>query len=349
MHWSMPKVLTAAAVLACAGQAHAEVWIGAEAPVAFVTSDAQRDLFEPGFLPAAAVFAGPENLGVGLRVRAGFLSDDSATVEGRKDPGKAGLVSTTMTIRGHITDGWIEGAAGAGLTGDTFAPTFEVAAGWSFKQKSFEIGPSARYVRVVSTNAMNAFGSADLVLVGIDVGFGRARQRRHVATQIAAVQRVAPAPKPVAVRIARDPDRLVDTDGSCLSDLVACRVVSDAIEVQSDRIILDERVLFDFDRARVRTAGRKLVQEVVDLWKANPTWTHVTVEGHTDVRGPDEYNASLGELRAERVRRVMIDLGAPESIDVVGVGRARPRDPGRDEDAHHRNRRVEFVIERSVP
>lgn len=114
-------------------------------------------------------------------------------------------------------------------------------------------------------------------------------------------------------------------------------------------MLLDERLLFDFNRARVRTAGRTLVHTVVDMWKANPSWLRITIEGHTDVRGSDAYNVKLGEQRASRVRELMLKLGAPASIDVVGVGRARPRESGHDEAAHTRNRRVEFVIERRTP
>lgn len=358
------RALAAAIVLAWAGPAQAQVWFGAEAPFAFATSDTQRDMFEPGFLPAAGVYAGSPRLALGLRVRAGFLSDGSAPAsEGRKDPGTAGLVSTTLAARVRVSDAWLETAAGGGLTGRTLAPTFEVALGWTFARSKLEIGPSARYVRVVSTNAMDTFGTADLVLVGLDMTFGasRARAATPVREQPADVVQVAsepqvekralaaqPAAPPPVVPVQVDDDRVADEDASCIHDLVGCTPPA-GMEVQEDRIILDERVLFDFDRARVRTAGRKLVHTVVEMWKAHPTWTKVTIEGHTDVRGSDAYNVKLGELRANRVRDLMLELGAPSAIDVVGVGRARPRDTGHDEAAHSRNRRVEFVIERSVP
>lgn len=351
----------AAAVLACAGPAHAQVWFSAEAPLAFATSDTQRDLFEPGFLPAAGIYAGAPRAAVGLRLRAGFLADGSAPAsEGREDPGTAGLVSTTVAGRVRLSDGWVEAAAGGGVTGRTLAPTFELAVGWTFARTAIELGPSARYVRIVSTNKMDAFGSADLVLVGLDLRFGssarqdtpRAREVR-VATVPAAVKveqaaPVAAPPPPAVVPPAPEGDVLADLDASCTQNGTGC-VPPEGMEVQHDRIILEERVLFDFNRARVHTAGRTLVHTVVEMWKANPTWERITIEGHTDVRGTDAYNVKLGELRARRVRDVMLKLGAPSSIEVIGVGRARPRDPGQNEAAHTRNRRVEFVIERRVP
>ncbi len=351
----------AAAVLVCAGPAHAQVWFSAEAPLAFAASDTQRDLFEPGFLPAAGIYAGASRAAVGLRLRAGFLADGSAPAsEGREDPGTAGLVSTTLAGRVRLSNGWVEAAAGGGVTGSTLAPTFELAVGWTFARTAIELGPSARYVRIVSTNEMDAFGSADLVLVGLDLRFGSSARRdtpREREVRVAAVPAVAKveprvvAPPPPAVPpppVEPEGDVLADLDASCTQNGTGC-VPPEGMEVQHDRIILEERVLFDFNRARVRTAGRTLVHTVVEMWKANPTWERITIEGHTDVRGSDAYNVKLGELRARRVRDLMMKLGAPSSIEVIGVGRARPRDPGQDEAAHTRNRRVEFVIERRVP
>ncbi len=345
------RYLAAALIVACAGNARAEVWLGAEAPFAFATSETQKGLFDPGFLPAAGVYAGGRRAALGLRLRAGFLSDSSTPASaGREDPGTAGLVSTTLAGRVRVADGWLELAAGGGITGRALAPTVELAAGWTFARTSIEVGPCARYVRVVSTSAMDAFGSADLVLVGLDVRFGRSAAPRPIRSM--PVERVAtPVAPPVEVvqpePVQPDPVRLVDVDTSCADDGVGC--APEGMEVHEDRIILDERVLFDFDRARVRHAGRALVREVVDMWKAHPGWVRITIEGHTDVRGTDEYNVWLGEERARRVRDLMLRFGAPDAIDVVGVGRARPRDPGHSEAAHSRNRRVEFVIERRLP
>jgi outer membrane protein OmpA-like peptidoglycan-associated protein len=358
----MTRYLAAAAVLACVGPAEAQVWFGAEAPLALATSDTQRELFAPGFLPAAGIYAGHRNAALGLRVRAGFLADAATPAPGdHQDPGAAGLVSSTLAGRLRVGAVWLEAAAGGGVTGHTLAPTFEFAAGWTVLASKLELGPSARYVRVVSTDPMNAFGTAELVLLGVDVKLGRSRARAHAtdkprAVRVAAVAGdrsepgsvAAPAPVTPPVPITADDDRLVDSDTTCLEDLVGCDV-PEGMEVHVDRIILDERVLFDLDRARVKSAGRDLVRKVVELWKANPTWVRMTIEGHTDVRGRDTYNLALSELRARRVRAIMLELGAPDAIDIVGFGRSRPRDLGHDEAAHRRNRRVEFVIERRLP
>lgn len=70
----------------------------------------------------------------------------------------------------------------------------------------------------------------------------------------------------------------------------------------------------------------------------------VTVEGNTDERGTDEYNITLGNRRADAVRRYLVNLGIPENqITIVSYGRERPADPGHTEQAWAKNRRADFV------
>ena len=77
--------------------------------------------------------------------------------------------------------------------------------------------------------------------------------------------------------------------------------------------------------------------------KSNEGWGTVTVEGHCDERGSEEYNLALGDRRANAVRRYLIDLGVPASrLRTVSFGEARPAVPGHDENAWRYNRRAEF-------
>jgi outer membrane protein OmpA-like peptidoglycan-associated protein len=112
-----------------------------------------------------------------------------------------------------------------------------------------------------------------------------------------------------------------------------------------NRIVLEERVLFDLMRARVKHAARPVLQAIVDLWKQHSDWDKMIIEGHADVRGTVEYNQWLSQKRADRVREYLIGLGMPpERVQAIGYGKSRPRDPGDSETAHQRNRRVEFVV-----
>ena len=345
----MTKQTVAVALLAVAlaTPGYAEVWLGADAPLAVAISDGQRGVFRPGLLPSGGIYVGRGPLAVGLRMRAGFLRDGGATATDREDPSTGGLFSTTLAARLNVRGVWFEATAGGGITGTTFAPTFELAAGISFTNERFELGPSARYVQVRSTDSMDSFGTAELLLVGLDVRFGGKPQR--VRQVIAAAPRREPAIEAPVVAIDRDDDVVVDLDASCAHDLTACPL-PEGMEILHDRIILDERVLFDFGRARVRTHGRKLVRTIVELWKMNAGWERITIEGHADTRGTDDYNRALSERRAQRVRELMVELGSDAvQVEAVGLGKSRPRDTGHDDRAHQRNRRVEFVIDRRMP
>ena len=71
----------------------------------------------------------------------------------------------------------------------------------------------------------------------------------------------------------------------------------------------------------------------------------MSVEGHADTRGPEDFNMNLSRRRADRVRHEMIDLGMPaDKITSKGLGETVPLVEGESEEARQTNRRVEFVI-----
>jgi outer membrane protein OmpA-like peptidoglycan-associated protein len=341
------KLLLASALLAAGpSEAHADGWVVAEAPAAVAVSDAQSGAFRAGVMPALGFYTDNGTTALGVRLRAGILRNGPAPGGHLSDPGVGGLGTAGVALRFASHGLWIEGVAGGGITGRDLVPSVEAGVGWDFAAGSVDLGPSARYVRVVSRDAMAAFGSADLVLVGVDVRFGKARPPRLPRVAIAApVVRAAP-PAVVPAALERDPDRAVEREASCATDPDGCEIAQH-IFLRDDRIVLDERVLFDLDRARVKSRGRELIGEIAKAWRAHPEWRRMSIEGHADVRGSDEYNLALSQHRAERVRAVFVDLGfSRDRMDAVGYGRSRPRDPGATEAAHQRNRRVEFVIER---
>ena len=109
--------------------------------------------------------------------------------------------------------------------------------------------------------------------------------------------------------------------------------------------MLDERVLFDFNRARVRSDAKPLLAAIVELRRQHPEWDRMVVEGYADERGTEDYNLRLSERRARNVEQALLALGmSAGEIEIRGFGEARPRAPGDTEDAYQKNRRVEFVM-----
>lgn len=86
-----------------------------------------------------------------------------------------------------------------------------------------------------------------------------------------------------------------------------------------------------------------LAQAVVAL-KSNTAIT-VRIEGHTDSRGTEEYNAALSQRRAESVETYLISQGiADERLIPVGKGEGYPVASNLTPDGQFENRRVDFVV-----
>ncbi len=102
-------------------------------------------------------------------------------------------------------------------------------------------------------------------------------------------------------------------------------------------------VYFDFDSAVIQGAGVDVVAAHAKYLAANPQ-ARVRLEGNTDERGSREYNIGLGDRRAQSVRRALLLQGVAEGqLTTVSYGEERPADPGHDEAAWAKNRRVEIV------
>ncbi len=105
-----------------------------------------------------------------------------------------------------------------------------------------------------------------------------------------------------------------------------------------------ETVHFEFDSSALTASARRVLSENAECLRQ--MGGRVTLEGHCDERGTQEYNLALGERRANSVRRYLIDLGIPsDRLRTVSYGKERPVDPRSNEDAWARNRRVEFRVQ----
>lgn len=117
------------------------------------------------------------------------------------------------------------------------------------------------------------------------------------------------------------------------------------LRLVGDRIVLPAAILFELGGDEVGAEGREVLARVLEMWRGNPSWAAMAVEGHTDVRGATRWNQELSERRANHVRAALISLGAdPAALRAVGFGESRPLAAGDSEENHARNRRVELVI-----
>lgn len=110
------------------------------------------------------------------------------------------------------------------------------------------------------------------------------------------------------------------------------------------RAALTATIHFDYDQADLRAEDRAILDAKVPILQANPG-VMITIQGHTDERGSDEYNLALGQRRAATVKRYLIDHGIAESrLQTITYGEERPVAQGSTEAAFAQNRRAEFEI-----
>jgi photosystem I P700 chlorophyll a apoprotein A2 len=119
------------------------------------------------------------------------------------------------------------------------------------------------------------------------------------------------------------------------------------------RIELAADVLFDFDKADLRPEAISSLQKVGAVINAYPGMP-VSIEGHTDAKGADDYNLRLSQSRAASVKDWLVRKGGVEGsrITTFGRGETRPVAPntkpdGSDDPAgRQKNRRVEITLKK---
>ncbi|MEE0876036.1 MAG: OmpA family protein, partial [Fibrobacteraceae bacterium] len=84
--------------------------------------------------------------------------------------------------------------------------------------------------------------------------------------------------------------------------------------------------------------------QVGDMLKAEERFV-VTVEGHTDARGTEDYNMTLGGKRAMKVKEFLVAYGiSSDRMETVSYGKEKPKVEGASEDAYSQNRRANFRV-----
>ncbi len=104
-------------------------------------------------------------------------------------------------------------------------------------------------------------------------------------------------------------------------------------------------VYFDFDSAELTDAARAELDRLVAAHR-NSKRFFITLQGHTDQIGSEEYNLRLSQRRAEAVKRYLVaQHGLPlYRVHIIGLGEQKPVEEGRTREARALNRRVEINV-----
>lgn len=102
-------------------------------------------------------------------------------------------------------------------------------------------------------------------------------------------------------------------------------------------------VFFSFDSSAITPEAQDQLKQNA-AWIGQNTAQSVTIEGHCDERGTDEYNIALGERRANSTKEYLVQLGVNSAkLSTVSYGEEKPFDPAHNEEAWANNRRAHFV------
>jgi len=123
------------------------------------------------------------------------------------------------------------------------------------------------------------------------------------------------------------------------------RTVGEA-KISSQGILKDlfEDIYFDYDEYEIRAAA-KAVLEKISTWMLTNRASKISIEGHCDERGTNEYNLALGDRRAKAARDVLIALGVPSGrIEMISYGEEKPVCSEKTDACYAKNRRAHFVF-----
>ena len=102
-------------------------------------------------------------------------------------------------------------------------------------------------------------------------------------------------------------------------------------------------VHFVFNKWQLSDQARQALTEQAGYLKENPTLV-VAIEGYADERGSTEFNRSLGEKRAEEVRRFLADAGVKNTLTIISYGEGRPLCTEKTDDCFAKNRHVHLSV-----
>lgn len=192
-------------------------------------------------------------------------------------------------------------------------------------KKDYELAGGQTYFFHVD---MTETGQSTLERITADSALQLLAKKRYQSHQISRV--VPNCPLPIVVATPINPPTVIKTPTPALSE----------------RMTIDLEILFETDKSMVRPAYYAKTTELVAFMKQYPNAV-VTIEGHTDSRGQNDYNQALSQRRVNAVKEILInEFGvAPERISAIGYGESQPRASNDTEAGRQLNRRVVAVIE----
>lgn len=134
-------------------------------------------------------------------------------------------------------------------------------------------------------------------------------------------------------------DNCPDTPAGAKVDANGCEII-ESITID---LVNDE---FDFDKAVLKPDMKAALDDVAARVNASAGDEQLTVVGHTDSVGRDQYNMELGQRRADATAAYLADQGvSADNIMTRSMGESQPVANNSSAAGRQKNRRVEILTQ----
>ena len=134
----------------------------------------------------------------------------------------------------------------------------------------------------------------------------------------------------------------VDDGGESTTDATLVTLTGEAARAADE--LTNAKVYFEYDKFDIKPESQRLLARKAELLKQYPQ-IKVSIQGHCDERGTEEYNLALGERRARAAHEFLVYSGVkPTQLEMISFGKLRPAVDGHSESAWAQNRRDEFIV-----
>src|SRR5580658_3052011 len=169
------------------------------------------------------------------------------------------------------------------------------------------------------------------------------------AKKVAAKAPPPPAPTPISPAVAAKPAPARDYSRPAQAAASTPSRLPDAATRARIQDLLNriQDAYFDYNQHTLRpdaeSALKTDAQTLADIVKQYPDFK-LTVEGHCDERGSDEYNMALGDARAKQAKEYLSNLGLPgNQLATISYGKDKPVCADHDEACWQKNRRAHIT------
>ncbi|MBW2107933.1 MAG: OmpA family protein [Deltaproteobacteria bacterium] len=134
-----------------------------------------------------------------------------------------------------------------------------------------------------------------------------------------------------------------DTDGDGVYDYMdVCPKTPKGAKANARGCWVIKNIHFDTGKATIKTAAYPALDEVIDVFRANPV-LKAEIQGHTDNVGSAAMNQALSEKRAKAVFEYLVKCGTdPDRLSFAGYGYSQPISSNDTAEGRAMNRRVQL-------